>query len=76
MASKKRCKQRGDFLFNYGIIGFMSQNTEGVSDLGNLQNFLNLCRKNTIFYLKIGLRHKTDNSVTLFFAILLVLFLM
>ncbi len=51
----------------FGIIGFMSQNTEGVSDLGNLQNFLNLlpifCHKNAFFYSKIDLRHKTDNSV-------------
>ncbi len=29
-------------VFFYGIIGFMSQNTERVSDLGNFANFLNL----------------------------------
>jgi hypothetical protein len=38
-------------LFTNGIIGFMSQNTEGVSDLGNLENFLNLLPKTTDFCL-------------------------
>ncbi len=38
--------------FSNGIIGFMSQNTEGVSDLENLQNFLNLLSQKHHFLLK------------------------
>jgi hypothetical protein len=36
----------------FGIIGFMSQNTEGVSDLGNLSDFLNLVLEKMAFCFK------------------------
>ena len=39
-------------LLIFGIIGFMSQNTAGVSDLGNFANFLNLLPQKCLFLLK------------------------
>ena len=54
-------------VLKYGIIGFMSQSTEGVSDLGNFSNFLNLMLiKHCFFASKIKVRHKADNSVSIY----------